>query len=168
MRKAVLFILFLCILEPVLAQDSPFLSLNIRRNFLNQKIDFLEGPKVLTKLEIQTLMAESTPETAELYRKAMSDQQIANILAIGGFAASVGTIVYVIAPQQQSSRQSNLAWPLLISSVVLEVGSGIFNRRARNLARESVDSFNLGGTSSPVYFEDNRIDMPLFSHVILF
>lgn len=168
MKKAVLFILFLSILEPVLAQDSPFLSLNIRRNFLNQKIDFLDGPKVLTKLEIQTLMAESTPETADLYRRAMAQQRIATIFSFGGLAASVGTVVFVAAPQQQSSQLSNLAWPFLIASVALEIGSGIFNRQARNLARESVDSFNLGGTSSPVYFEDNRIDVPLFSHIIRF
>ncbi|MFT4858526.1 MAG: hypothetical protein ACI8SN_000442 [Algoriphagus sp.] len=151
-----------------MAQETPFLKLNIHKNFLNQKIDFLEGPKVLSKMEIQTLMSQATPETADLYRKSVSTQQIANIFSIGAFASVIGTTVYIVAPHQQSSQMSNLTWPLLISSMAFEIGSGIFNRSARNIARKAVDSYNFGRKDQPVYFEENRIDQPLFSHVIRF
>ena len=168
MKKAVLLILLSSMCWSLLAQETPFLKLNIRNNFLNQKIDFLDGPKVLSKVEIQTLMSQATPETADLYRKSVSKQQIANIFSIAGFASAIGTTVYIIAPQQQSSQASNLTWPLIISSIAFEISSGIFNRNARNIAREAVDSYNFGRDDPPVYFEDNRIDMPLFSHVIRF
>lgn len=163
-----LFILFSSMCWSLLAQETPFLKLNIRKNFLDQKIDFLEGPKVLSKVEIQTLMSQANPETADLYRKSVSKQQIANIFSIGAFASVIGTTVYIVAPQQQSSQMSNLTWPLLISSLAFEIGSGIFNRSARNLAREAVDSYNFGRTDRPVYFEENRIDQPLFSYKIRF
>ncbi len=163
-----LLILFSSMCWSLMAQETPFLKLNIHKNFLNQKIDFLEGPKVLSKVEIQTLMSQATPETADLYRKSVSKQQIANILSIGAFASVIGTTVYIVAPQQQSSQMSNLAWPLLISSLAFEISSGIFNRSARNIAREAVDSYNFGRTDKPVYFEENRIDQPIFSHVIRF
>ena len=152
----------------LMAQETPFLKLNFRKNFLDQKIDYLDGPKVLSKVEIQTLMTQGTPETADLYRKSVSKQQIANVFSIGAFASVIGTTFYIVSPKQQSSQMSNLTWPLLISSVVFEIGSGIFNRSARNLARETVDSYNFGRTDQPVYFEENRIDQPLFSHIIRF
>ena len=168
MKKTVLLILFSSIYWSLLAQETPFLRLDIRNNFLNQKIDFLDGPKVLSKVEMQTLMSQATPETADLYRKSVSNQQIANILAIGGFASAIGTTVYIIAPRQQSSQASNLTWPLIISSIAFEISSGIFNRNARNISREAVDLYNLGRTEPPVYFEDNRIDMPILSYSIRF
>jgi len=52
--------------------------------------------------------------------------------------------------------------------MAFEISSGIFNRSARNIAREAVDSYNFGRKDQPVYFEENRIDQPLFSHVIRF
>jgi hypothetical protein len=168
MKKIILLILFSSICWSLMAQETTFLKLNIHKNFINQKIDFLEGPKILSKVEIQTLMSQVTPETADLYRKSVSKQQIANIFSIGAFASVIGTTVYIVAPQQQSSQMSNLSWPLLISSMAFEISSGIFNRSARNIAREAVDSYNFGRKGQPVYFEENRIDQPLFSHVIRF
>lgn len=168
MKKAGLFALVILLSFSGFSQTRPYLQLDIRENFLTQKIDFLDGPKVLNKLEMQSLMAESTPETADLYRKSMAQQQLASIMAIAGLATTVGATIYVLTPQQQSSQTSNLFWPLLISSVALEIGAGIFKRNSRNLAREAVDSYNFGISDSPVYFEENRIDMPLFSHVIRF
>lgn len=168
MKRAGLIALFIFIYWSGFSQTRPYLQLDIRQNFLTQKIDFLDGPKVLSKAEIESLMAESTPETADLYLRSMAQQRIASIMAIGGLAATIGTTIYVISPQQQSSQTSNLFFPLLISSVALEIGSGIFKRKSRNLAREAVDSYNFGRSDQPVYFEENRIDIPLFSHVIRF
>lgn len=149
-------------------QETPYLQLNIRDNFLTQKIDFLEGPKVLSKLEIQQLMASVDPETQNLYRRSVNQGKLNTVFALGGLASTVGGLVLIISPQQQSYTASNLLIPLLITEVALTILSGVFKRNARNLAREAVDSYNFGRTDSPVYFEENRVDVPLFSKVIRF
>lgn len=149
-------------------QETPFLQLNIRENILTQKIDFLEGPKVLSKLEIQQLMASVDPETQDLYRRSVNQGKLNTVFALGGLASTVGGLVLIISPQQQSFTPSNLLIPLLITDVTLTILSGVFKRNARNLAREAVDSYNFGRTDAPVYFEENRIDVPLFSKVIRF
>jgi len=149
-------------------QEQPYLQLNIRDNFLTQKIDFLEGPKVLTKMEIERLMSQTNPETQDLYRRSMNQSKLNTVFAIGSVAATVGGLVYIITPQQQSSTSSNLIWPILIADLSLNILSGVFKRNARNLAREAVDSYNFSRTDQPIYFEEKRIDQPLFSHVIRF
>jgi len=60
-------LLLVTLANAAFCQETPFLQLNIRENILTQKIDFLEGPKVLSKLEIQQLMASVDPETQDLY-----------------------------------------------------------------------------------------------------
>ena len=168
MKKIGMLMILLWISFSGYSQVKPYLQVDVRQNFLTQKIDFLDGPKVLSKAEMQSIMAESTVEIADLYRRSMAQQQIATIFAIAGLATTLGTAVYIISPQQQSSQTSNLFWPLLISSLALEIGGGIFNRNSRNLAREAVDSYNFGRSDQPIYFEENRIDIPLFSHVVHF
>ena len=168
MKKIGMLMILLGISFSGYSQVKPYLQVDVRQNFLTQKIDFLDGPKVLSKAEMQSIMAESTVEIADLYRRSMAQQQIATIFAIAGLATTLGTVVYIISPQQQSSQTSNLFWPLLISSLALEIGGGIFNRNSRNLAREAVDSYNFGRSDQPIYFEENRIDIPLFSHVVHF
>ena len=168
MKKIGMLMILLGISFSGYSQVKPYLQVDVRQNFLTQKIDFLDGPKVLSKAEMQSIMAESTVEIADLYRRSMAQQQIATIFAIAGLATTLGTAVYIISPQQQSSQTSNLFWPLLISSLALEIGGGIFNRNSRNLAREAVDSYNFGRSDQPIYFEENRIDIPLFSHVVHF
>jgi len=168
MKKIGMLMILLGISFSGYSQVKPYLQVDVRQNFLTQKIDFLDGPKVLSKAEMQSIMAESTVEIADLYRRSMAQQQIATIFAVAGLATTLGTAVYIISPQQQSSQTSNLFWPLLISSLALEIGGGIFNRNSRNLAREAVDSYNFGRSDQPIYFEENRIDIPLFSHVVHF
>ncbi len=149
-------------------QEQPYIQLNIRENFLTQKIDFLEGSKVLTKLEIQELMATANPETQDLYRRSMNQNKLNTVFAVGSLATTIGGLAYIIIPRQQSSSASNLTWPILISDLALNILSGVYKRNARNLAREAVDSYNFGRSDAPVYFEENRIDTPIFSHVIRF
>jgi len=166
--KKILTILFLVLFaNSAISQDRPYLQVSIREGFLLQKIDFSDGPKVLNKMEMQSLMAASSQEIADLYRKSMSQQKLASAMAIAGVATTAISTIYILTPQQQIT-QSNLFWPLVISGFVLDIGSGIFRRNARNIAREAVDSYNFGRSDAPVYFEENRIDIPIFSHVIRF
>jgi hypothetical protein len=168
MKKIGIILLLVLATSVAYSQETPYLQLTIRDNFLTQKIDFLEGPKVLSKLEIQQLMASVDSETQDLYRRSMNQGKLNSVFAIGGLATTVGTLVYVISPQQQSSTASNLIWPLVITNTAFGILSGVFKRNARNLAREAVDSYNFGRTDAPVYFEENRVDVPLFSKVIRF
>lgn len=168
MKKIGIILLVAFYANAAFCQETPYLQLNIRDNFLTQKIDYLEGSKVLSKLEIQELMASVDPETQDLYRRSMSQGNLNSIFAIGGLATTVGTFVYVLSPQQQSSTASNLIWPLVITNAAFGILSGVFKRNARNLAREAVDSYNFGRSDTPVYFKENRIDVPLFSKVIHF
>jgi hypothetical protein len=168
MKKIGIILLLVLVASAAYCQETPYLQLNIRDNFLTQKIDFLEGPKVLSKLEIQELMASVDPETQDLYQRSMNQGKLNSVFAIGGLATTIGTFAYVISPRQQSSIPSNLIWPLVIADAAFGILSGVFKRNARNLAREAVDSYNFGRTDAPVYFEDNRVDVPLFSKVIRF
>ncbi len=168
MKNTGLLLLLFCLASAGHSQTQPYLKLDIRQNFITQKIDFLDGPKRLTKLEIQELMARENPETQDLYRKTISQSNLNSIFAVAGLAVSIGTIVYVVSPQRQSFTSSNLGLPLALTSIGLEIVSGVFRRNARNLARETVDSYNFGRTDQPVYFEENRIDQPIFSKVIRF
>jgi hypothetical protein len=168
MKNIGIVLLLVTLANAAFCQETPFLQLNIRENILTQKIDFLEGPKVLSKLEIQQLMASVDPETQDLYRRSVNQGKLNTVFALGGLASTVGGLVLIISPQQQSFTPSNLLIPLLITDVTLTILSGVFKRNARNLAREAVDSYNFGRTDAPVYFEENRIDVPLFSKVIRF
>jgi hypothetical protein len=134
-----------------------------KRNFFNQKIDILEGPKVLNKQEV-TLMLSSDPESLALYQKSLRRQTISNVLSGLELGLFVGSSYLVFAPQQQSSTISNLYWPMLIGTLATGIVSGIFRRDVRNLTRESIDLFNFGNqTGPPVYFQENRIDQPFFT-----
>lgn len=168
MKTIGIILLIVLFANAAFCQETPYLQLNIRDNFLTQKIDFIEGSKVLSKLEIQQLMASVDPETQDLYRRSMNQGKLSGAFAIGSLAATVGGLVYIISPQQQSSTASNLIWPILIADLSMSILSGVFKRSARNLAREAVDSYNFGRSNAPVYFEENRTDLPIFSHVIRF
>jgi len=168
MKKIGIILLMVFFSNAAFCQETPYLQLNIRDNFLTQKIDFIEGSKVLSKLEIQQLMASVDPETQDLYQRSMNQGKLNSVFAIGGLATTVGTFVYVLSPQQQSTTGSNLIWPLVITNAAFGILSGVFKRNARNLAREAVDSYNFGRSDAPVYFEENRIDQPLFSYIIRF
>jgi hypothetical protein len=167
MKKILTVLLLVLLANSAIGQDRPYLQVSIREGFLLQKIEFLDGPKVLNKVEMQTLMAASSQEIADLYRKSVSRQKLASGMAIVGVATTVGTTIYILTPRQQITG-SNLFWPLLISSVVLDIGSRILRQNARNLAREAVDSYNFDRANAPIYFDENRIDVPLFSHIIRF
>ncbi|WP_111669332.1 hypothetical protein [Algoriphagus litoralis] len=167
MKKLTLCLLILvAISSELIAQESPFLQVETKRNFFNQKLIVLEGPKQLQKEEVMTLMA-SNPEALVRYEQAMRKQTISVALSAVEVGLFVGTMVFIFAPQQQSSTMSNLFWPLSIGTVVVGIASGVYRRSAGNLTREAVDLYNFGSQNGPpVYFQDNRIDQPIFSFKI--
>ena len=147
------------------AQETPILRVDLRQNLLTQKIDILDGPKMLSQPEIRTIL-QTNSEALYLYEKSLNKQRINNILSFVDLGLFVGTTVLVLTPQQQSSQVSNLFWPFLVGSLAVGITSGFFRREARNLAREAVDSYNFGLTPNrpSLYFEENSIpQQPIFS-----
>lgn len=146
------------------AQNSPYLQLDIRSNFLSQKIDFLDGPRNVPRSEVEYLMAQSSPEAAEFYQKARRQEKWDTLFAVAGLGTTVASIAYIFIPEQQSSQQSNLFLPLALTSLGLEIVSGVFRRNARNTMREAVDAYNMNRNSAPVYFEDKINVQPILSY----
>ena len=148
------------------AQETPLLRVDVRQNLLTQKIDILDGPKMLSQPEVKTIL-QTNSEALYFYEKSLNKQRINNILSFVDLGLFVGSTVLAFTPQQQSSQVSNLFWPFLVGSLAVGVTSGFFRREARNLAREAVDSYNFGlePTSNPsIYFEENLInEQPIFS-----
>lgn len=156
-------VILIAISSDLIAQENPFLRVEMNRNFFSQKLIVLEGPKPLSKQEVMTIMA-SDPEALATYQQAQRKHTISVALSVVEAGLFVGTMVFIFAPQQQSSTMSNLFWPLSIGTVVVGIVTGVYRRSAGNLTREAVDLYNFGSQSGPpVYFEDNRIDQPIFS-----
>lgn len=167
MRIIFLIILLVFLFHPfLLAQEAPFLRVETKRNFFNQKVEILDGPRSLRKDEV-TVLLSSDPEALALYQKSLRRQTISNVFSGLELGAFVGSSYLVIAPRQQSSTISKLYWPLLIGTLATGVASGIFRRDVRNLTRETVDLFNFGNqTGPPLYFREDRVDQPIFSFSI--
>lgn len=150
----------------LLAQENPFLRIDTKRNFFNQKVEILDGPKPLSKQEVTQLLADE-PEALMIYQKALRRQTITTVVSVFEIGLFVGSTYLVFAPQQQSSTVSNLFWPIMLGTVVSGIASGVLRRDVRNLTREAVDIYNFGNqTGPPVYFQENRIDQPIFSFKI--
>lgn len=167
MKELILVIILLFLAQTVLiAQENPFLRVETKRNFFNQKVEVLDGPRSLSKREVTILLSED-PDALTLYQKSLRRNTINSMLAGLELGLLVGTAYLVIAPQQQSSTLSNLFWPFTIGTLVVGIASGIYRRDVRNLTREAVDLYNFGNqTGPPVYFKENRIDQTLFSFKI--
>lgn len=167
MKKLTLCLLILvAISSDLLAQENPFLQVETKRNFLGQKLIVLEGPKPLRKEEVMTIMA-SDPEALARYEQALGKQNISVALSVVEAGLFVGTMVFIFAPQQQSSTMSNLFWPLSIGTAVVGIVTGVYRRSAGNLTREAVDLYNFGNQNGPpVYFKENSVDQPIFSFKI--
>jgi len=167
MKKIMLtLVILIAIASDLIAQENPFLQVETKRNFFSQKLIVLEGPKPLRKEEVMTIMA-SDPEALARYEQAIRKQNISVALSVVEAGLFVGTMVYVISPKQQSTSQSNLFWPITISTLAVGIATGVYRRAAGNLTREAVDLYNFGSQNGPpVYFEDNRIDQPIFSFKI--
>ncbi len=167
MKKIILFLLVALFSQTILiAQENPFLRVETKRTIFNQKIEVLDGPKSLRKEEV-TMLLSTDPDALFLYEKARRKQKITSMLTALEMGLFVGSAYFIFAPQQSSSKISNLFWPISIGSIVTSIASGAFRREASNLTREAIDLYNFGNQpGSPVYFRENRIDQPIFSFKI--
>jgi hypothetical protein len=130
--------------------SGPYLKMDVRRNFFGEKIDIYDGPNLLDKARIRSMM-ESRPEMYADYQKALQKQNISVGLDMGKLAVDLLVLTYVISPQFQSSAPSNLLIPLIITDVGLGIASGQFRRSARNLTRKALDLYNFGDRYIPAY-----------------
>jgi len=130
--------------------SGPYLKMDVRRNFFGEKIDIYDGPNLLDKGRIRSMM-ESRPDMYADYQKALQKQNISFGLDIGKLAVDILVLTYVISPQFQSSTPSNLLIPLIITDVGLGIASGQFRRSARNLTRKALDRYNFGDRYIPAY-----------------
>lgn len=128
---------------------SVYLKMDFRQNFLGEKIDIYDGPNLLDKARIRTLMQDNQ-EIYEEYQKALNKQKISFGLDITGLLVDIVLISYVISPQFQSSAPSNLLIPLIIVEFGISILSSQFRRSARNLTRNALHRYNFGDRALPL------------------
>lgn len=129
--------------------SGPYLRMDVRQNFIGEKIDIYDGPNLLDKARIRTLMEEK-PELYVDYQKALNKQKVVLGLDLTGLAMSILTLTYLVAPQSQPSTPNNLLIPLVFTSLGLGIVSNQFKRSARNLTRHALDRYNFGDRYVPV------------------
>jgi hypothetical protein len=156
MKKVFFLLVLLFIMKNGFCQDQPFLRIDYRSTFLGDRIDILDGPRVLNKEEVYQLM-QYQPEAFEKYQLALKKQQVGKIL--DGFTAlsSIGVLVLSFIPPESSSynTRNNLLLPAMIATLGAGIASGFYRRSSRNLTREAVDLYNFSEKKSePIYFDD--------------
>ena len=127
---------------------SVYLKMDFRQNFLGEKIDIYDGPNLLDKARIRTLMQDNQ-EMYEEYKKALNKQKISFALDVTGLLLDIVVISYVISPQFQSSAPSNLLIPLIVAELGISIISSQFRRSARNLTRHALHRYNFGDRALP-------------------
>jgi hypothetical protein len=156
MRKIVFALLLVCVMTEVNCQEYPFLRIDYRQTFLGDRIDILDGPKVLNKEEVYQLM-QTQPEAFETYQMALKKQRTGKLLDGGAFLTSIGVIALTFIPPQSASynTRNNLLLPAMISTLGLGIASGFYRRSSRNITREAVDLYNFSEKKAePIYFQD--------------
>jgi len=155
MKKLSFALLFVCFITEVFGQQ-PFLRIDYRQTFLGDRIDILDGPKVLNKEEVYRLM-QTQPEAFETYQMALKKQKTGKLLDGGAFLTSIGVIALSFIPPQSASYsvRNNFFIPLAITTVGIGIASGFYRRSSRNLTREAVDLYNFSEKKpDSIYFDD--------------
>lgn len=127
----------------------PYLRMDVRFNFIGQKIDIYDGPNRLDKARIRTLM-EERPDIYPDYQKALNKQKVSFVLDLTGLSLTLLTTAYVFTTQFQSSTTSNLVIPFVITNLSLNLTSSLLRRSARNLTRHALNKYNFGEKYIPV------------------
>lgn len=125
------------------------LKMKIEGNLIGQKINIYDGPNMLNKAQIRTLM-ENRPDMYADYEKAIRKQTFANILDVADLGLTLVFTWYFISPQFQSSTPNDILLPLVFTNLGLSIVSGQVRRSARNLTRSALDRYNFGDTAVPV------------------
>lgn len=129
--------------------SGPYLRMDVRFNFIGEKIDIYDGPNLLDKARIRTLM-EERPDMYADYQKALKMQKVSFALDLTGLSLTLLTYAYLFTTQFQSSTPSKLAIPFVITTLGLNLTSSQMRRRARNLTRHALDKYNFGENYIPV------------------
>ncbi|WP_373521511.1 hypothetical protein [Aquiflexum sp.] len=127
----------------------PYLRMDVRLNFIGEKIDIYDGPNLLDKARIRTLMEEK-PEMYADYKKALNKQKVVLGLDLTGLVVSLLTLTYIVSPRSQPSTQNSLLIPFVFTGLGLGIASNQFKRSARNLTRHALDRYNFGNRYVPV------------------
>lgn len=126
-----------------------YLTMDVRANLLGEKIDIYDGPNLLGKAQIRTLMENRSDMYAD-YLKALRKQNLSFALDLGSLALDLVFIAYFISPQLQSSTPNDILIPLVFTNLGLGIISGQVRRSARNLTRSALYSYNFGDRVMPV------------------
>jgi hypothetical protein len=128
---------------------SHYLKMKTEGNLIGQKINIYDGPNMLNKAQIRTLM-ENRPDMYADYEKALRRQTFANLLEWAGLGLELVFIWYFISPQFQSSTPNDILLPLVFANLGLDIISGQVRRSARNLTRSALHRYNFGDRVMPV------------------
>lgn len=126
-----------------------YLTMDVRANLLGEKIDIYDGPNLLGKAQIRTLM-ENRPDMYADYLKALRKQKMSFALDLGSLALDLVFIAYFISPQLLSSTPNDILIPLTFTNIGLGIISGQVRRSARNLTRSALYRYNFGDRAMPV------------------
>ncbi|WP_051069645.1 hypothetical protein [Mariniradius saccharolyticus] len=125
-----------------------YLTMDVRDNLLGEKIDIYDGPNLLNKAQIRSLM-ENRPDMYADYLKALRKQNLSFALDIGSLALDLVFVAYFISPQLQSSTPNDILIPLVFTNLGLGIISGQVRRSARNLTRSALYRYNFGDAVTP-------------------
>lgn len=114
----------------------------------------MEGPQVLTRIQLEDLMQQASPEVQESYLIGRNAEKLNVIFSVAETGLALASLGVALIPQSQSSQFSNLGLPLIISAMATGVIAGVFRRKARNVMRETVILYNSQLTSEPLYYQD--------------
>jgi hypothetical protein len=144
---------------------SHYLKMKIEGNLIGQKINIYDGPNMLNKAQIRTLM-ESRPDMYADYEKAIRKQNFANVLEVADIGLTLVFTWYFISPQFQSSTPNDILFPLMFADIGLSIITGQVRRSARNLTRTALDRYNFGDAAVPV--SRNPVYQPPIANLVSF
>ncbi|TDQ17541.1 hypothetical protein DFQ04_2195 [Algoriphagus boseongensis] len=121
--------------------EEVFLSMDESAGFFGSKIDIYEGPMKLDKSQVMSRM-QSKPEVRELYDKIFSRQKVSTVAQVANTAVQFGIIFFALASEPQSSALNKTLIPLTMTGIGLNIFSGAYDRKTRNLTREALLLYN--------------------------
>lgn len=121
--------------------EEVYLSMDEGAGFFGSKIDLYEGPMKLDKSQVLSRM-QLKPETRELYEKIINRQKVSTVTQAANTAVQFGILFFALGAEPQSSALNKTLIPLTITGIGLNIFSGAYDRKTRNLTREVLLLYN--------------------------
>ncbi|GMQ28680.1 hypothetical protein [Algoriphagus confluentis] len=118
-----------------------FLSMDESAGFFGSKIDIYEGPMKLDKSQVLSRM-QNMPEVRELYNKIIKRQKVSTAAQVANTAVQFGILFLALGPEPQSSTLNTTLIPLTMTGIGLNLFSGFYERKTRNLTRTALFQYN--------------------------